>query len=102
MTDRDGNREIYVMNTDGSEPVYFTNDPAQDTDPAWSPDGTRTAFTTTRDGPGAEIYVMNPDGSDPVNLTETAGTIEREPAWSPDPRRSPTPTPDTGNTKCSG
>ena len=30
--------------------------------PAWSPDGTKIAFTTTRDG-NAEIYVMNRDGS---------------------------------------
>lgn len=37
VSDRDGNNEIYSMNADGSDPVNLTNDPAQDTEPAWSP-----------------------------------------------------------------
>jgi Tol biopolymer transport system component len=36
--------------------------PSWDTYPAISPDGTRIAFTSRRDG-NAEIYVMNADGS---------------------------------------
>ena len=34
-SDRDGNREIYVMNGDGSEPRRITNDPGKDADPHW-------------------------------------------------------------------
>ncbi len=52
------------------------------TDPAWSPDGTRIAFSSYRDG-NYEIYTMAPDGSDIIRLTDTA-TAEGEPAWSPD------------------
>ncbi len=52
------------------------------TDPAWSPDGTRIAFSSYRDG-NYEIYTMNPDGSDVIRLTNTE-TAEGEPAWSPD------------------
>ena len=37
---RDGNLEIYSMNPDGSGQTNLTNDPAEDTDPVWSPDGT--------------------------------------------------------------
>ncbi len=42
-------------------------------DPAWSPDGSKIAFTTTRDG-NAEIYVMDADGSHPVNLSNNPAT----------------------------
>ena len=44
MTARDGNREIYVMNADGSGQTRLTTNPAIDTSPAWSPDGTKILF----------------------------------------------------------
>ena len=36
-SDRDGNWEVYVMNADGSGQTNLTNNPASDSDPAWSP-----------------------------------------------------------------
>jgi len=84
-TDRDGNREIYVMNADGSAPTNLTNNPAFDADPAWSPDGRELAFATDRDG-DFEVYVMNADGNAPTNLTNNPG-FDGHPAWSPDGRR---------------
>ena len=54
-------------------------------DPAQSPDGTRIAFTSSRDG-DREIYVMDADGGDPRNLTFHEAWDE-EPAWSPDGER---------------
>lgn len=50
-------------------------------DPAWSPDGTRIAFASTRDGEPA-IYLANADGSAARRLTSGSW-----PAWSPDGRR---------------
>ena len=58
MSDRDGNPEIYVMNADGSGQVRMTEDPADDSQPVWSPDGREIAFVSERDG-NREIYVMN-------------------------------------------
>ena len=56
----------------------------KDGSPAWSPDGSRLAFYSERDG-NAEIYVMNADGSGVTRLTGTSAD-EGYPAWSPDGR----------------
>jgi Tol biopolymer transport system component len=69
---RDDNRDIYVMNADGSNPTRLTNDPAQDRYPTWSPDGLRIAFTSNRDGDD-EIYVMSADGTGLVRFTRSPG-----------------------------
>jgi uncharacterized protein YjdB len=55
------------------------------TDAAYSPDGDRIAYVSTRDN-NAEIYVMNADGSDPRRLTDTPAS-EAAPAWTPDGKR---------------
>lgn len=49
--------------------------------PIWSPDGTKIAFTTNRDG-NPEIYVMNKDGSGVRRMTNHPG-IDVSPTWSP-------------------
>ena len=49
---RDGNAEIYVMNTDGSEQVRLTNHSGDDFDPTWSPTGEHIAFASERDHKG--------------------------------------------------
>jgi Tol biopolymer transport system component len=84
-TNRDGNREIYIMNADGTGQTNLTMNAAQDIEPAWSPDGTKIAFASDRSG-DYEIYVMNEFGSaPPVRLTFAAG-VDVDPAWSPDGR----------------
>jgi Tol biopolymer transport system component len=83
VSDRDGNREIYTANADGSSPRRLTDNPAADQFPAWSPDGSTIAFGSDRDG-NEEIYVMSAsDGSGQTNLTANPAT-DRYPAWSPD------------------
>jgi WD40-like Beta Propeller Repeat len=66
---RDGNREVYAMDADGSGPRNLTQHPARDVRPAWSPNGRRIAFVSLRDG-NAEVYVMNADGSGKRKLTQ--------------------------------
>jgi len=82
VSDRDGNREIYTVNSDGTGLVRLTNDPAKDEAPVWSPDGSRIAFISDRSG-GPELYVMNADGSHVVRRTFT-GSYAQDPSWSPD------------------
>jgi Tol biopolymer transport system component len=94
-SNRDGDFEIYSMNADGSGVTQLTNNSASDFQPAWSPDGTKIAFTSNRD-PGdpdcdgefvlcnTEIYVMNADGSGQTRLTDSPNNPEDEPSFRPD------------------
>jgi len=84
VSDRDGNDEIYVMDADGTGRVNLTNNPGDDYNLVWSPDGTRIAFVSFRDGNG-EIYVMDADGTGRVNLSNHPDN-DWTPAWSPDGR----------------
>jgi Tol biopolymer transport system component len=86
---RDGGRDIYVVNADGSGQTKLTDDPTDDRDPAWSPDSSQIAFHRYRGeywGPEHTIYVMNADGSEQTMLTGTySGGLGL--MWSPDGKR---------------
>ena len=88
MSTRDGNAEIYVMDTDGAAPVRLTKHPAIDSYPAWTPDGSKIAFTSNRrNGSTHEIYITDADGKDTVRLTKNNQPVpayDESPSWSPD------------------
>jgi Tol biopolymer transport system component len=71
---------IHVINVDGTGMKRLT--PFRATTHAWSPDGARIAFSSTKDG-NSDLYVMRADGSDIVRLTNTPNG-EIAPSWSPD------------------
>ena len=77
--------DIYVMNADGSGTRKLTHNARHNAEPAWSPDGRKIAFRSTRNG-NRDIYVMNADGSGKRNLTRNAAWDSR-PSWSPDGRK---------------
>jgi Tol biopolymer transport system component len=92
--------EVYVMNADGSNVTRLTNNSSLDLFPMFSPDGTKIAFTSGRDG-NTEIYVMNTDGSEQTRITDRPGG-DSQPSWSPDGgriawRSSPVATPEIGD-----
>ncbi len=79
-SDRDDYFGIRVIEPDGSGLTNLFS--PSSSDPAWSRDGTKLAFTSARDG-NSEIYVMNADGSGQQRITNN-GSDDFEPNWSPD------------------
>jgi TolB protein len=74
--------ELYVMDADGSDQRRLTHTRADESSPAWSPDGTRIVFARTRDDDrdDFELYVMNADGTCEKRLTDN-DTEDQEPSW---------------------
>ena len=80
-SDRDGITQLFRIDNSGGNPMKLTST-GLNYEGVWSPDGTRIAFTSERDG-NREIYVMNADGSQQTNLTMDPG-VDFSPAWSAD------------------
>lgn len=68
-SDRSGNREIYVIQVEGSGLHNMTNDPAEDRFSGWSPNGEWIAFESDRDGPW-HIFAVNLERDEPWQITE--------------------------------
>jgi Tol biopolymer transport system component len=76
---------VWMMGADGSEPTQLTAraEDAPDEHPALSPDGTRVAFVSARDGQ-RRIYVLSLEELIAEPVTDGADGGDSEPAWSPD------------------
>ncbi len=72
-------KDIYVMRADGTHVRRLTDSPGLDEGPEFSPDGTKIAFSSARDGQ-QETYVMDADGSSPRRLTDNPARDE-SPDW---------------------
>jgi len=82
---RSGPGKYQLYSAERSNLAQFTKlsaDTASASDPAFSPDGSRIAFVSLRDG-NAEIYVMNADGSGSTRVTNDPLTDGR-PSFTPD------------------
>lgn len=84
-SDRDGNSEIYLMDSAGER--NLTRNPADDRDPRFSPDGSRIVFVSDRLDGNFDVYVMNADGTGVGRLTSTPLVDEAQPVFSPDGTR---------------
>jgi Tol biopolymer transport system component/serine/threonine protein kinase len=75
---------LYSINADGTGLKQLTPAPGSDFEPAWSPDGTRIAFTSVRGG-FRQIYSVDVASLEVTLLTNTTSAIESsQPSWSPD------------------
>jgi Tol biopolymer transport system component len=73
--------DVCVMDAAGGEVTAIAGGAASDADPVWSPDGSRIAFVSDRDG-NEEIYVMDADGGGQRRLTFDPAP-DRAPSWGP-------------------
>ena len=77
---KENNLDIWVQQIGGRDPIRLTKDPADESDPAFSPDGTMIAFRSEKDGGG--VYLVPALGGSPVLLAP----LGRNPRFSPDGR----------------
>jgi Tol biopolymer transport system component len=85
---------LFRVSADGGPVAGLAATSGYSGDAAWSPDGSRIAFVSDREGP-VEIYLMSAGGGDVHRLTRGSGVAAR-PSWSPDGEeiafdRAPTP-----------
>ncbi len=77
LADRDGNFDLFIQSVDGGEPIRITSSPANETQPAWSPDGGRLAFRSDEDGGG--LFTIGVTGG-AVRRISNSGV---QPTWMP-------------------
>jgi Tol biopolymer transport system component len=76
-----GNRDLWIMGSDGSHKRQLTRDPAPDHSPSASPGGDRVYFVSERTGI-PHIWSIRTDGTDATQLTHGQGEVA--PDCSPD------------------
>jgi len=79
---RNGNADIYALNQADRQLVRLTYDPAEDRDPAWSPDGNYVAFASNR-AHNWDIYLLDLVSGALIRLTHHPA-FDANPSWSPD------------------
>ena len=60
--------DIYTVPVAGGKANRLTSNPAYDATPVWSPDGTKIAFSSDREG-GRDIFVMSSAGGPATRIT---------------------------------
>ena len=78
--------EIPVTEGQHPAPTRLIASTATDSNPQYSPDGTRIVFGSNRSGT-QEIWVSDRDGRNPMRLTNIGGPVTGTPRWSPDGRQ---------------
>lgn len=83
-----GGSDVFLTNLDGTNVVNITDAAGDDAQPAWSPDGSRFAYTCLRQPDGSigqpqRICIRNADGTGFVVLSNTLAQ-DASPSWSPD------------------
>ena len=78
---KDGNSEIYTIDTSGNVKARLTNSASIDGSPSFSPGGNQLAFVSNRNG-GPQVFRMSSSGGGAKRVT-TKGDYNQTPDWSP-------------------
>lgn len=83
-SNRDGNHELYLMNSNGSYPIRLTENTVSDRLAVWSPDGSMIAYTSGLTE-STDIYIMEiNNGISNIQSFAESEDIDSAPTWSPD------------------
>jgi dipeptidyl aminopeptidase/acylaminoacyl peptidase len=87
---KEDRRHLYVVPARGGRPRRLTEGDCDDAQPAWSPDGRRLGFTSTRGRDPdfdlvGDVWVVAATGGKPRRVTSLPGGAS-DPVWSPDGR----------------
>ncbi|MBI3623119.1 PD40 domain-containing protein [Candidatus Pacearchaeota archaeon] len=77
------NHNIWIMNADGSDKTQLTSSSMQETEPAFSPNGARIAYSAAYVSGYEQILIMNSDGSNPQAVTTDYDHYYWSVDWSP-------------------
>jgi len=69
-----GNRELFLMNADGSDVKQITKTPGGEYDATWKPDGSKIAYMSASSG-SMQLWEMDSEGKNQVQITEVEGGI---------------------------
>jgi TolB protein len=86
---KDGNPELYSVDTSGRNLRRLTNTKGAESSPTWSPDGNYIAYVSDDRG-SPQIYQISRNGGEPVRLT-ISPSYNTEPSWSHPPAGSKLP-----------
>lgn len=76
--------EIYLIDVATGGSTQITSNSIFDGQPRFSPDGSKLLIERMVDMDHFEVFVIDADGSNPVNLTQSPGSWDFSPSWSPD------------------
>jgi Tol biopolymer transport system component len=81
VSEDNGNSEIYIIDSDGTNKFQLTNNNANNSLPSWSPDGNYIAFVSDENG-NDEIYIIDYEGNNQQRLTYN-NSRDYYPVWAP-------------------
>jgi Tol biopolymer transport system component len=84
QTDRDGDNNIYMMNSNGALQTPLTEDRADDIEPDWSGDGRKIVFSSDREGQ-YHLHIISESGTD-LELLAPVKRDDRQASWSDPPK----------------